>query len=129
MGNEATDSQFDSEIVKKIMERHFAILKEIACKEYTRKIKQVIETPRREYQNVKYQRGDMVYYQRGDGKAWFGPTKVFAHEEGTVFILQNGDLVKGNPCRVMPYEKRRVQEETDEVKTKRKKREKSLKKI
>ena len=33
---------------------------------------------------------------------------MFAHEEGTVFILQNGDLIKVNPCRVIPYEKRRT---------------------
>ena len=102
MGNEVADSQFDSEVVKKIMERHFALLKEFAVEEYASKIKQVIETPRRNYQNVKYERGDLVYYQKGDGKAWFGPTRVFAHEEGTVFIMQNGDLVKVNPCRVMP---------------------------
>ena len=53
MGNEATDSQFNSEVVKKIMERHFALMKEFAVEEYTSKIKQVIETPRRSYQNVK----------------------------------------------------------------------------
>ena len=65
-----------------------------------------------------------MYYQRGDGKAWFGPTKVFAHEEGTVFILQNGDLVKVNPCRMMLYEKRRVPEERDDVEKEERKSEK-----
>ena len=40
---------------------------------------------------------------------------MFAHEEGTVFILQNGDLIKVNPCRVMPYEKKKASEETVEV--------------
>ena len=65
MGNEVTDSQFDSEVVKKIMERHFSLLEEFAVKKYASKIKQVIETPRRNYQNVKYERGDLVYYQKG----------------------------------------------------------------
>ena len=46
IGDEATDSLFYLESVKKIMERHFTILREFSCEEYAGKISQALKTPR-----------------------------------------------------------------------------------
>ena len=62
-GDEATGSLYDDEIVQKIMERHYSMMKEFRKLEFTKKLKKASNTRSRGYENVKIKEDYLVYYQ------------------------------------------------------------------
>ena len=101
-GNEATESMFDSEAVKKIMERHHEVTKKFREVEYSSKLHRASRQQNRSFNDVKYEENDLVFYQEKDKKAWHGPVKVFCHRERDVFLWAKGDLKKLASCKVQP---------------------------
>ena len=89
LGNIATESMFDSEAVKKIMERHHEILKEFREIEYSTKLKKAAVQQNRQFNEIRYEEDDWVFYQEKDGKAWKGPVRVHVHRGRDVFVFAN----------------------------------------
>ena len=87
-GNEAMDSHYDDEVVRRIMECHFELMKEFREIELSRKLKKAKDTRAKGYENVKIKEGGLVYYQHQDKKAWLGPVKVFASRANENLFLQ-----------------------------------------
>ena len=52
-GNEATDSLYDDEMVRKIMERHYERIKEFREQEFTKKLKKTKHTRSKGYEDLK----------------------------------------------------------------------------
>ena len=102
-GNLATESLFDSEAVSKIMERHHEITKKFREEEYENKLIKASEVRKGSFNDMKYEEGDLVFYQEKNNKSWCGPVKVFCHRNRDVFIWANGDLKKVADCKVQPY--------------------------
>ena len=61
-GNEATDSLYDNETVRQIMERHFELMKEFREAEFTRKLEKENNTRSKGYKDVILKEGDWVFY-------------------------------------------------------------------
>ena len=61
-GNVATDSEYDDEAIRKIMERHYGIMKEFRELEFSKKLKRASETRSRGYEDIQVKEGDLVYY-------------------------------------------------------------------
>ena len=78
-GNVATDSVFDSEAIKLIMERHMEIMKTFREAEYSAKLKRASEQRNRKFNDIMYKENDWVFYQDRNRKAWNGPVRVFCH--------------------------------------------------
>ena len=102
IGNLATESLFDSEAVSKIMERHHEITKKFREEEYENKLIKASEVRKGSFNDIKYEEGDLVFYQDRNNKSWCGPVKVFCHRNRDVFIWANGDLKKVADCKVQP---------------------------
>ena len=102
VGNLATESLFDSEAVAKIMERHHDITKRFREEEYENKLIKASEVRKGSFNDMKYEEGDLVFYQEKNNKSWSGPVKVFCHRNRDVFIWANGDLKKIADCKVQP---------------------------
>merc|ERR1712105_472858 len=62
-GNMTTESLYDDEAVRKIMERHHEILKEYRQIEFTKKLERARATRSKGYENMILKAGDVVYYQ------------------------------------------------------------------
>ena len=114
MGNLATDSSFSSEFVQRIMERHKEVTSAFRKEEYSNKLKIAEKARKRPYQDIKYQTGDLVFYQEKDGKAWLGPARVQNQEGPNVWIYVNGDLRKIASCKVQPHTLGEVENEESE---------------
>ena len=99
-GDVATDSLYDDEQVRKIMERHYEMMKEFREQEFTRKLKRAKNTRSKGYEDILIKEGDLVYYQHQDRKAWMGLVKVFAVKGKDVFIFANGNVRKVPRCNV-----------------------------
>ena len=102
VGNLATESLFDSEAVSKVMERHHEITKKFREAEYENKLIKASEVRKGSFNDMKYEEGDLVFYQEKNNKSWYGPVKVFCHRNRDVFIWSNGDLKKVADCKVQP---------------------------
>ena len=63
VGNDATDSLFDSEIVQKIMERHQEFIAKFREHEYADKIKRAAKCRSNVMNNIFYSEGDEVFFQ------------------------------------------------------------------
>ena len=63
VGNLATDCAFTSENVQRIMERHKRVTEIFRQDEYSSKLKLAEKARSRQYQHIKYQTGDTVFYQ------------------------------------------------------------------
>ena len=87
MGNIATDSVCDDEMVRNIMERHYLMMKEFRMLEFSKKLRKANKTRMKGYEDIKIDTGDLVFYQYEDKKAWLGPERVFAVNEGYVLIF------------------------------------------
>ena len=87
MGNLATDSMADDEMVRKIMERHYLFMKEFRILEFSWKFRKANKTRSKGYEDVVIETGDLVFYQYEDKKAWLGPEKVFAVNGGDIFVF------------------------------------------
>ena len=57
------------------------------------------------YENVNISKGDLVFYQYEDKKAWLGPERVFAVKGRDVFVFTNGNIRKIPRCNVQLSEK------------------------
>ena len=105
MGNLATDSVCDDEMVRNIMERHYLMMKEFRMLEFSKKLRKANKTRMKGYKDVKIDSGDLVFYKYEDKKAWLGPEKVFAVNGADVSIFANGDIRKVLRCNVQLSEK------------------------
>ena len=99
-GDEATGLLYDDEMVWKIMERHYSMMKQFRELEFTKNLKKARNTRSRGYENVKIKEDHLVYYQHQDKKAWLGPFKVFAVKGNEIFIFANGSVRKVPRCNV-----------------------------
>ena len=65
-GNEVTNSLYDDEMVRKIMERHYEMMKEFREQEFKQKLRKTRHTRSKGYEYVTIKEGDLVYYQHQD---------------------------------------------------------------
>ena len=117
-GNIAMESMFDSEAVKRVMERHHEVMKEFREIEYSTKLKKAAVQQNKKFKEIKYEEDDWVFYQGKDKKAWNGPVRVHAHRGRDVYVFANGNLKKIADCKVQPY---RVHTEENTFRSKNKK--------
>ena len=103
VGDQATDSLFDSDAVQKIMDRHYQFMKRFREHEYGDKIKRAGNIRSNEINNRYYVEGDEVFFQEMDKKAWLGPVKVFCHRGRDVYLFVNGNIRKVASCKVKPF--------------------------
>ena len=68
----------------------------------------------RVYKEVKESKGDLVYYQHQDRKAWMGLVKVFAVKGKDVFIFANGNVRKVPRCNVQLCESEEEESKNEE---------------
>ena len=116
--NEATDSLYDDEIVRRIIERHYEMMKEFREQEFTNKLMKAKHTRSKGYEDVKIKEGVLVYYQHQDKKSWLEPVKVFAVNGKDVFVFANGSIRKVPRCNVQLCEEEMVEDkEADRKKT------------
>ena len=53
MGDMATDSLYDDEMIRNIMERHYTIMKEFRELKFSKKLRRASKTRRKEYEDIK----------------------------------------------------------------------------
>merc|ERR1711962_1590169 len=106
LGNIATDSMANDEMVRSIMERHYWLMKEFRMLEFSGKLRKANKTRSKGYEDVIIETGDQVFYQYEDKKAWIRLEKVFAVNGGDIFIFANGNLRKVPRCNVQLSEKK-----------------------
>ena len=94
MGDVATDSVYDDEIIRNIMECHYTIMKDFRELEFSKKLGKAGKTRLKGYEDKKISEGDLAYYQNQDKKVWLGPAKVFASYGNDIFIFANGNIRK-----------------------------------
>merc|ERR1711984_27074 len=99
-GNVATESLYDDESVRRIMERHHETMKEFRKAEFSKKLGRAKDTRSKGYEDVILKEGDLVFYQNQGRKAWLGPEKVFAVQKNSIFIFSNGSIRKIPRCNV-----------------------------
>ena len=105
MGNIVTDSVYDDEMIRNIMERHYLMMREFRQLEFSKKLRKASKTRMKGYEDVKINTGDLVFYQYEDKKAWLGPEKVFTVNGGDVFIFANGNIRKIPRCNIQLCDK------------------------
>ena len=71
-GNVATESLYDNELVRKIMERHYELMKEFRESEFSRKLNIAANTRSKGYENEVLNEGDFVFYQKSRQKGLVG---------------------------------------------------------
>jgi hypothetical protein len=101
--NLTTDSQFDSESVKKIMENHHRVTREFRKAEYGAKLDKASKVDNRVFNKGKLEEDNWVFYQDRMKNTWFGPVKVFSHRGENVWVWVNGDLKKVHRCKIQVY--------------------------
>ena len=52
------------------------------------------------FENIVIQKGDMVFQQTNNEKAWLGPARVIDVDNNYIFIPTNGDRRKVPKCNV-----------------------------
>ena len=62
-GNLATESLYDDEIVRNIMERHYSMLKEFRELEFSKKLRMASKARMKGYEDMEINEGDWIYYQ------------------------------------------------------------------
>merc|ERR1712105_134778 len=93
-GNLATESLYDDEAVRRIMERHHEVLKQYRRIEFTKKLEKAKDTRSKGYEDTILKEGDIVFYQNQGKKGWLGPEKIFAIQNNSIFIIANGSMKK-----------------------------------
>ena len=99
-GDIATDSLYDDEGVRKIMERHYDLMKKFREAEFSRKLKTAMAARSKGYEDEMIEEGDMVFYQNQDKKAWLGPVPVFSVQKNSNFLFANDSMKKIPRCNV-----------------------------
>ena len=82
------------------MENHFEITKKFREIEYGSKIDKAMKARMKGYEDMVIQKGDMVFYQTNNEKAWLGPAEVTDVDNNYVFVKTNGDRRKVPKCNV-----------------------------
>ena len=72
-GDTATESLYDDETVRKIMERHYELMRRFREVEFSRKLNRARETRLKGYEDKIIKEGHLVFYQHQYKKAWLGP--------------------------------------------------------
>ena len=90
MGDMVTDSLYDDEMIRNIMEHNYTMMKEFRELEFSKKLRRASKTRMKGYEDIQISEGDLVYYKHQDKKAWLGPAKVFASNGNDIFIFQMG---------------------------------------
>merc|ERR1712030_13939 len=93
-GNMVTESLYDDETVRVIMERHNEILKDFRQVEFTKKLEKARATRAKGYEDITLEVGDLVLYQGGGKKSWLGPERIFAIKNKEIFLIANGSIKK-----------------------------------
>merc|ERR1712074_249508 len=93
-GNTTTESLYDDETVRTIMERHHQILKEYRQEEFTKKLEKARATRAKGYEDIILEVGDLVLYQNQGKKSWLGPERIFAIKNKDIFLIANGSIKK-----------------------------------
>ena len=99
-GNVVTESEYDDEAVRKIMEQHYGMMNEFRELEFSKKLKKASETRSKGYEDIPVKNGDIIYYQNQDKKPWLGLVKVFAVKGRDIFILANSGVKKVPRCNI-----------------------------
>ena len=99
-GTLATDSLYDDESVRRIMERHYEMMKKFREAEFSKKLQKARDTRLKGYEDKIINEGDLVYYQNQDKKAWLGPVEVFSRKGNSVFLFANGSMKKIPRCNI-----------------------------
>merc|ERR1712236_21137 len=86
--------------VRDAMENRFEITKNFREIEYGYKIDKAIKERMKGYEDMVIQKGDMVFHQTNNEKAWLGPTVVTDVDNNYVFVKTNGDRRKVPKCNV-----------------------------
>ena len=63
MGDMATDSLYDDEMIRNIMECHYMMRKEFRELEFSKKLRKANKTRMKGYEDTKINKGDLVFYQ------------------------------------------------------------------
>ena len=117
-GNTATDSLYDDESVRRIMERHHEMMRKFREVEFSRKLNRAKETRLKGYEDEVIKEGDLVLYQHQDKKAWLGPVRVFSIQRNSVFLFANGSMRKIPRCNVQLCSSEEEKEQSDSEKDK-----------
>ena len=99
-GNMATESKFEDEAVREAMENRFEIAKQFREIEFGSKIDKAMKARMKGYEDMVIQKGDMVFYQTNNEKAWLGPVEVTDVDNNYIFVKTNGDRRKVPKCNV-----------------------------
>ena len=99
-GNIATESRLEDEAVREAMEKNFEITKKFREIEFGSKIDKALKTRMKGHENMIIQKGDEVFYQTNNEKAWLGPAEVTDVDNNYVFVKTNGDRRKVPKCNV-----------------------------
>merc|ERR1712105_451642 len=114
----ATESLYDDESIRRIMERHHEMTKEFRQAEFTKKLKKAKDTRSKGYKDIILKEGDTVFYQNKGGKAWLGPEKVMAVQKNSIFIISNGNIKKIPRCNIQFLRREAINDEDDQNKEK-----------
>ena len=88
-GNMATESKFEDEAVREAMENRFEIAKKFREIEFGSKIDKAMKARMKGYEDMVIQKGDMVFYQTNNEKAWLGPVEVTDVDKNYIFVKTN----------------------------------------
>ena len=101
-GSIVTDSNFDNELVEKLISNTKNAIKNFNVENFKTKITEAAATKVPRYKGRIYRKGEEVYIQREEQKRWSGPVRVVLHEGSSVWVMYNGNLIKLAECRVQP---------------------------
>ena len=87
-GDIQTESLYDDEMVRNIMERHRVLMKEFREQEFSKKLEIALNTISRCYEDEILEEEDLVYYQIESKKAWLGPVKIFAVKGNYILVCK-----------------------------------------
>ena len=107
-GNISTESLYDDEAVRKIMERHSFMTRAFREMEFNRKLEIACNVRSRGYEDEILNEGDWVFYQPQGKKSWLGPVKIHSIYDNSIFLFANGSLKKIPRCNVKLHEKKGV---------------------
>merc|ERR1712002_814727 len=96
----ATESMYEDEVVRDTMEKHFEITKEFREIEFGSKIDKAMVARMKGFENMIIQKGDKVFYQTNNERAWLGPAKVLDVDRNWIFVAGNGEMKKIPKCNV-----------------------------
>ena len=79
----------------------------------------------RQYNHIKYEENDLVFYQEKNKKSWRGPVPVCCHRGRDVFVIANGNIKKIADSHVQPYKivDNKEQEQDEDIQKEKKKEE------